>query len=458
MFRTLRFGKRNTVGMVLGLLVLVSLIGLVVVPSVGAFESRSGDTVVIESDEVIDDDLYVFAARLDLQGTVNGDVIFFGQTAIIDGTITGDLISAGQQIAISGQVEDDVRVAGYAVEVSGQVGDDLVAAGFSLWNGPDASLGGDVVFAGYQALLDGQVTGDASVAGGAVAIEGTIEGDATVDVSGSEMDGGGWMPPGFPYVPGVPSVPSVPTGLTVDDDAQINGDLSYTANQRAEFPEDTVGGQIEFTRYIPKERRERRAEPSTAMIVLRWFVRQLRRLITLLLLGTLMLLLVPGWTRRMETIVRSKPWPSLGWGVVALIAFIGGMIVLTIAVTLLTIILSIVTLGELSRLLVGLGLLVSGGAGFGFTVVWSYVTRIVISLLLGHLVFRLFGSKSREQLWWPGLVGVLILVAITAVPVLGWLVGFVTALLGLGALWIWVRERIEEGRTRPAEALAPEET
>jgi cytoskeletal protein CcmA (bactofilin family) len=435
--------------------VLLLGVGLFIVPPARAFESRSGETVIIGPDEVVDDDLYVFAMTLDLQGTVNGDLVFLGQSATVDGTVTGDLIAIGQHVAVAGEVNDDARVAAYAIELSGDVGDDLVAAGFSLDDGGSSGVGGDLVFAGYQALLAGQIDGDTNVAGGAVRIEGTIAGDVDVNVGGAETGQGGQMPPRIPFFPGVPSVPSVSPGLTVGDDASIGGDLSYTANQRVEIREGAVDGEIDFSRYVP-ERTQEEAEPSAVLAVLRWFVRQLRRLVTLLLVGALMLWLFPAWTRKMETIVRSKPLPSLGWGVVALAAFIVGMVVLVIVTVLLAVVFGVVTLGELAGRFVTLGLVIFGAAGFGFSVFWSYVTRVVISLLLGHLIFRLFGFQTTEKLWWPGLVGVLIFVLVTAIPVLGWLVGFLAALLGLGALWIWAQEQLRGRRTVMGETLGTE--
>jgi hypothetical protein len=447
MFNGARFGKPTSIWKLGGLLILLLAIGLVAVPPVGAFESRSGGRVVIESDEVIDDDLYVFAAALDLQGTVNGDVVFFGQRGTIEGTVRGDLIVAGQHVVISGEVGDDVRVGAYAIEVSGAVGDDLVGAGFSMQIGEEAAVGGDLIFAGYQTSLTGRVVGEAEIAGNAVDIQGTIGGDATVDVGGAKADGR--MPPGFPFFPGAPPVPSVPSGLTIGSEASIGGELNYTANRELDIPEDAVDGEIDFTRHVPDRGRGERAEPSVIFIFFRGFARQLRRLITLLLIGALMLWLVPDWTRKIEETVRSEPLLSLGWGVVVLAAFIVGMVALALATGLLAVIFGVITLGELAGRIVALGSILLGTAGFGFSIIWAYITRIIISLLLGHLVFRLFKSPAAEKLWWPGVVGVLIFVLITAIPLVGWLVGLVAAVAGLGALWLWGRKQV---RTRRPQA------
>ena len=435
---------------------------LLAVPTAWAFEGRSGDVVVIKAGEVVDDDLYVGAGQFTLDGTVKGDLFVAGGTIVINGTVEGDLVAAGQSVVVNGTVKDDASIAGYALTVGGQVGDDLITAGFSLEDKSGSNVGGELLSVGYQALLAGDVAGDASLAGGAVEIAGSIGGDAKVDVGGAEP--GQRMPPGFPYVfgPNVPSVPTVPIGLTIDEGARIGGNLNYTANAPAAIPGGVVAGKTNFTQYVSPEvevRPEMR-RPSPAMLVGRWIFHQVRYLITLLLVGAVMMWVVPGWTRKVAGIVQSKPLLSLGWGFVAIAAFVVAMLALIIATVVLAIAFGIVTLGELAGRFAALGGIVMGTTAFGFSIVWAYVTRIVISLLLGQLIFRLFKSPAARHRWWPMLLGVVVLVAITAVPVLGWLATAATVLLGLGAVWMWgvdwMRERgwLKSAGAAPATAEA----
>jgi len=256
-------------------------------------------------------------------------------------------------------------------------------------------------------------------------------------------------------MPDMPAVPSVPIGLTIDEGASIGGDLSYTANAQVAVPGGAVAGDIDFTRYVPDvEAKPEVKAPSPAALVLRWFVRQLRRLITLLLVGAAMMWLVPEWTRKVASIVEEQPLPSLGWGVVAIAAFLVGMLVLGMATVLLAIVFGLVTLGELAGRFVTLGGLVMGAAGLGFTLTWAYVTKIVISLLLGQLIFRLFKSPVAEHRWWPVLLGVVIFVIIAAIPLLGWLARLAAVLLGLGAVWLWGRDWLAARRAAPAATEA----
>ena len=428
--------KRGRRMMTIAGLILLAI--FLAVPTARAFEGRGGDVVVIEAGEVIDDDLYVVAGEFTLDGTVRGDLIVAGGTIEINGTVEGDLIAVGQSIVVNGTVEDDARIAGYGLLVGGEVTDDLIAAGFSLENGSGSSAGGDLLFVGYQALLAGDVAGDADLAGGAVKIAGSIGGDVSVDVG--EAEPGAGMPPGFPFAPGLPTVPSVPPSLTVDEGASIGGDLNYTANAEAAIPPSVIAGETAFTRYVPAvEAGAETAALSPAARAGMWFVGQLRRLVTLLLVGAAMMWLVPDWTRKVAGIVQARPLPSLGWGVVAIAAFGLAMLVLIIGTVLLAVVFGILTLGGLAGRFVVLGGLALGTIGFGFSLAWTYVTKIIISLLLGQLIFGL-KSTAVEHRWWPMLLGVLIFVLITAIPVLGGLVTLVTVLLGLGALWLWGRD------------------
>ncbi|UCC64693.1 MAG: hypothetical protein JSV36_06510 [Anaerolineae bacterium] len=432
---------------------LVLLAVFLAVPTAWAFEGRSGDVITIGAEEVVDDDLYVGAGEFTLDGTIKGDLVVVGSTIEINGTVEGDLFAAGQSIVVNGTVEDDTRIAGFALLVGGEVMDDVIAAGFSLENERESAIGGDLLFVGYQTILAGDVTGNADLAGGAVKIAGAIGGDANVDVGGAGP--GEEMPPGFPFVPTLPSVPSVPTGLTIDESASISGNLNYTANAKVDIPAGAVAGETTFTQYVPEVKPEAEpAVPSPAALVGRWFLRQLRRLITLLLVGAFMMWLVPGWTRKVADIVQAQPLPSLGWGVVAIAAFVLAMVVLVIATVLLAVVFGVVTLGELAGRFAALGGIVTSTVAFSFSITWSYVTRIVISLLLGQLIFKLFKSTAAEHRWWPMLLGVLIFTAITAIPVLGWLASLATVLLGLGAVWLWANDWLRGRKAAPVTVEA----
>jgi len=430
---------------------LILLLALFAVPTAQAFEGRGGDSVTIRSDEVIEDDLYVAAGEFTLDGTIKGDLIAVGGTVRINGTVEGDLIAAGQSVLINGSVGDDARIAGFALAVQGDVDDDVVAAGYSLEVGAESSIGGDVIYGGYQALLGGDVSGDVTASGGAVELAGTIGGNATIDVGG--IDPGEQVPPFTSFVPNLPAVPTVRAGLSVGEQAGIKGDLNYTANAAAAVPTGAVAGGVEFSRYVPAETEaEGRPTPSPAVRTGRWFLRQFRHLVSLLLIGVLMMWVVPDWTRKLARNVETQPLPSLGWGVVAIAVFAVLMALLLIATVLLTVVFGVVTLGGLAGRFAVLGGIVTSATGFSFSLLWRYVTAIVIAVLIGQLIFRALKSPAEQSRWWPMVLGVVLFAIVTAVPVLGWLARLGAILLGLGAIWIWGRALLASREEHQAAA------
>jgi predicted acyltransferase (DUF342 family) len=134
-----------------------------------AIETRTGDDVLIRADEVVDDELYVGANTVTVQGTIEGDLVAAGATIRVDGgTVEGD-VDAGQTILIDGTVEDDVRVAGQAMVLgeNARITDDLIAFGCSLESSSDFVVGGDLALGGYQALLAGTIEGNVRSSSGA---------------------------------------------------------------------------------------------------------------------------------------------------------------------------------------------------------------------------------------------------------------------------------------------------
>ncbi|HEX9388807.1 MAG TPA: polymer-forming cytoskeletal protein, partial [Anaerolineales bacterium] len=143
----------------LSVFVLAALLALTFITPAYAFDGRSGDKVVIEAGEVINDDLYIAAQEFVLDGTVNGDLIVFAQTVTINGKVDGDLMAAAQTVAVNGEVTGSIRMAGSVLLVGekASIGTDVVSAGYSLESKQGSSIGQDLIYGGAQILLAGDV-------------------------------------------------------------------------------------------------------------------------------------------------------------------------------------------------------------------------------------------------------------------------------------------------------------
>ena len=139
----------------ISILTLFFLLTIALVSPAYAFDGRSGDKIVIQAGDIVNDDLYVGANEFVLDGTVNGDVVAFAQTVTINGTVNGDLITAAQTVVVNGKVTGGIRMAGSVLFVGEKagIGGDILGAGYSLEVRKGSTVGRDVVFAGGQILL-----------------------------------------------------------------------------------------------------------------------------------------------------------------------------------------------------------------------------------------------------------------------------------------------------------------
>jgi hypothetical protein len=166
----------------------------------------------------------------------------------------------------------------------------------------------------------------------------------------------------------------------------------------------------------------------------------LRRLGALTLVGLLLMWIVPRWTRRLVDTVQQQPLPTFGWGLVAAIAVMATALGFGIATGFVAAALGASTLFGLMALTIVLGLLGEATlitATIAFT---TFVAQAMASYLGGRWLLERIQPQLAAHRVIPLLAGLVIFVAITAIPILGGIIGFVTAVFALGALWIWVNE------------------
>jgi hypothetical protein len=114
--------------------------------------------------------------------------------------------------------------------------------------------------------------------------------------------------------------------------------------------------------------------------------------------------------------------------------------VLAVLIIILGILFGVVTLGELARAIFGVGF---SGLTLALTLLWlcsAYGSKLIVAYLAGKLVLGRIAPQSGDRAIWPLLLGVVLYVLLRSIPVLGWLVGLLATLVGLGAMWLLFRE------------------
>ena len=320
--------------------------------------------------------------------TVEGNLYVSGGTVRVEGTVTGDLVAAGGQVEVSGEVKNDLLATGGTIDVSGRVdGDARLVGGRVVVSGP---IGQDLVLGAGQAT----VTSSAGVGQDLVFGAGqmTLDGRVTGSVLGSTPN--------------------------------------YTKNG-------TVGG----TENVTVAEQGEKAEPTVASRL----VDGLQRWIGILAVAALALWLLPRFLRGTADSVRRRPLPSLGFGVLGIIGLVVFVVAVLIAAVLLAVVFGLLGLGDLVALALfgALALLVI--AGFVFFAIVTFLAPAAVGLALGALAL---GDEPRSRRWLGLVLGLLVVVILTSLPVVGGWLGLLVMLLGLGAAvrLAWSRRRRPPGQ------------
>ncbi len=356
---------------------------------------RTGDTIVVRADETVAHDLYVAGGTVRIEGRIDGDLFVGGGTVDISGPVSGDVFVGGGTVTVSGPVTGDLFVGGGTVTVSASVGRHLRVAG------GDVTVGGPV-------QLD--------VLAGA----GTINVRSGAKIGGDLIFGAGQM-----ALAGAVSGGVLGSAETYTKTGSVTGTEDVTIN-------------------VPQPRQAPVRSAASQLLD------QLRRYLGIVVIGALLLWLPPRLVQAGATRLRERPLPSLGFGALGFVGFFGALLGLFIAMLTLAVPLGILGLGSLVATVV-LGVLLSSAAlGFALFLVLAFVASAVVGLTVGQLALERVNPSSSSSPYPALLLGVLVVVVLTALPVVGGVVSAVVALLGLGALILRFRPR----RGGPAAAGA----
>ena len=139
-------------------------------------------------------------------------------------------------------------------------------------------------------------------------------------------------------------------------------------------------------------------------------------------------------------------------GAIAWAAFFFALLLIVIVMVAGGIIFGALTLGGISGTIIWLGILSMFALIVLFVLATAYVSKIVVGTAVGRWIFSKTNPSLAEHRFWPMILGVLVVAVVVAlfrfplVPLgfFGWLLNFAVVLFGLGALWLWGRDRFSK--------------
>ena len=128
--------------------VFVSLLALLVffaLPSLALY-LKTGDSISIPKDVLINDNLLVVGKTIEVFATVTGDLIAVGESILVDGNVKGNVIAGGRNVFIKSAVKND-----------------LIAGGWKLDVMENARVGKDAFLVCINGTIDGKILRDLKV-------------------------------------------------------------------------------------------------------------------------------------------------------------------------------------------------------------------------------------------------------------------------------------------------------
>lgn len=345
-----------------------------------AFDARSDDTVHIPDGEVITDDLFTGANIITIDGTINGDVWAAARIISISGLVDNSVMAIAQTINISGDIGHAVRVAGETVNISGNIAGDLFVAGNEIIIADNVHIKG---------IVDGDIKGG----GGEITIGSKVGGDINLEVS----------------------------ELTILSTADIKGSLTYIGENRAVVH---TGAQINgITTHKLPEAKEDQSE-TFFLALLSSIKTKFIGFLMALLAGLLIILIAPKRLASIAESISSRPGPSAGWG--ALILFVTPIAAIVICIT-----------------IIGLPVGLIALALWGIAI---YLAQIPVGLFLGQWIISHFRDVEDNRGIMIGALatGLIILKLLSLIPHLGFIIGLVVILFGLGSVTATIRRQKPE--------------
>lgn len=358
----------------------------------------------IPAGTTVDHDVLLIGQNVSIEGTVNGNVFILGNQVLVNGKVDGSLVMIAQNAAIGGEVSDAVYAVALTLDLpeKAALARDLYAVTVSLTSKPDSQIGRHLFALGLDAGLNGQISGDLHTVIGPI-----------------QLYNGLMRLLGF-------------------DELTIELHFEAPAENPGAPPSGSLYSHFARPRLVFKLQKPLPPFDWTA-----WGVKILRDWGVLFLLGLSILWLGRKPLENGGAPLRTRPWRTLGLGLLVLVITLNLFLVALLLVALIFALgLGLNALG-LWQVSLALWVLAYSGLAISLTLLWLFIvygTKVLVSY---HLVTWIMGRFALQKTLWLDILavflGTLLYALLRSVPYVGWGIGLLVIAAGMGSAWVAYR-------------------
>lgn len=374
-------------------LVLIPLLTLIYRPVSAAQRIYSETTASIVKDQVIEDDVFISAEDVNVQGTINGDLFAAGGNVVVDANVNGNIFVAGGTIKISGEIQGSVMTAGGMVDVTNANISGSILLGAGSVNIDDKSkIGGSVVFGAGMVNIKSVVLRNIVGGAGSVTVNNAIGKDLVLGVG----------------------------ELFLGSSAKVDGDVTYWSDNKANIDtQATITGKIEQVvppQSVDDQRRGWQRDTDLGYTV--WSY------LSVLVVGFIAIYLFrPQWNN-VSGILEKRPMMSVLAGVIMMLLAIPLIIVVGLTI-------------------LGIQLVFVAGVIYLLAI---YFSKIFFAVVVGRLLTKMLNLNGVSE-YLTFALGLLVYYVVQLVPYLGSMVAFLAFIFGTGASILALMQTIKQNRS-----------
>lgn len=152
---------------------------------------------------------------------------------------------------------------------------------------------------------------------------------------------------------------------------------------------------------------------------------------------------LPSLFKRTIEQLRSRPWPSAGYGILAVLGgyisvFLAGIVILSVSI-----LLTALSVGGLRTATFGFSFTALSLTTTVFTMLIIYGSKLVVSYLVGEWIVNKIApqSKAAQSTFWPLAVGIFLYSIPRTLPFVGWIFALLAIIFSIGAMWLLFQNR-----------------